>query len=179
MGHPSLATLAMPSTCTLFAPGIFAVTSRCDAVTVQPALVLSSETVAVAEMETGEMPALPNSAENAIAKQPAWAAAISSSGFAPTPFSKRVPNEYCVSRRTPLSVERLPLPSFNPPCQTAVALRFIIFLSSSEWELARTPESLARVRDNLNLESLRGAVMRETPFPRTPGAASPETPARI
>jgi hypothetical protein len=30
--------------------------------------------------------------------------------------------------RTPLSVETIPLPSFNPPCQMADAVRFIFFL---------------------------------------------------
>ena len=45
-------------------------------------------------------------------KQPACAAAINSSGFVPTPFSNRVPNEYAVSFRAPLSVEILP--AFRP-----------------------------------------------------------------
>src|ERR1039458_1166079 len=80
-------------------------------------------------MEVGVKPALPSSAENAIEKQPACAAAINSSGFVPTPFSKRVLNEYCVCLSVPLSVEMLPLPLFKSPCQTADALRFINFLS--------------------------------------------------
>src|SRR5476649_278487 len=106
-------------------PGIFAVMSKCDSVTVKPASVLSSVIVAVVLMELGVKPALPSSAENAIEKQPACAAAINSSGFVPTPFSKRVLNEYCVSLSVPLSVEMLPLPLFRSPFQTADALRFI------------------------------------------------------
>ena len=70
-------------------PGIFAVMSRCDSVTVKPASVLSNVTVAVALMEVGVKPALPSSAEKAMAKQPACAAAMSSSGLVPTPFSNR------------------------------------------------------------------------------------------
>src|ERR1019366_4311798 len=110
-------------------PGIFAVRSRCDSVTVKPASVLSNVMVAVVWMDSGVKPALPSSAESAIEKQPACAAAINSSGFVPTPFSKRVLNEYCASLSPPLSVEMLPLPSFKPSFQTADALRFINFLS--------------------------------------------------
>jgi hypothetical protein len=60
---------------------------------------------------------------------------MSSSGFVPTPFSKRVLNEYCVSLSVPLSVEILPLPDFKSPDQTADALRFImmmVFVSKTE-----------------------------------------------
>src|SRR5438270_6222380 len=56
------------------------------------------------------------------------AAASSSSGFVPTPFSKRVLKEYCVCLSTPLSVEIVPLPSFNPPCHTAEPLRCMVSL---------------------------------------------------
>src|SRR5687768_2448420 len=59
-------------------------------------------------------------------KQPACAAAISSSGFVPTPSSKRVLNEYCVSFSTPLSVEIVPLPSLSPPFHCADAFRFMM-----------------------------------------------------
>src|SRR5215212_7453376 len=59
-------------------------------------------------------------------KQPACAAAMSSSGFVPAPFSKRVPKEYCVSCSTPLAVEIDPLPSFSPPFHCADALRLMI-----------------------------------------------------
>ena len=37
------------------------------------------------------------------------------------PFSKRVLKEYWVLFRTPLAVETVPLPSFNPPDQWALA----------------------------------------------------------
>src|SRR5882672_522694 len=88
-------------------------------------------------MDSGVMPALPSSAENAIEKQPACAAAMSSSGFVPTPFSKRVLKEYCVSLSTPLSLEMVPLPSFKPPRQTADAFRFMFALCvRSEREFA-------------------------------------------
>jgi hypothetical protein len=56
-------------------------------------------------------------------KQPACAAASSSSGLVPTPLSKREWKEYAVCLRTPLSVESVPLPDFRSPCQTAEALR--------------------------------------------------------
>src|SRR5207244_5851975 len=65
----------------------------------------SSEIVAVVSSLLAVRPAFPNWAESAIVKQPACAAAKSSSGFVPTPFSKRVLKEYCVCFRTPLSVE--------------------------------------------------------------------------
>ena len=68
---------------------------------------------------------VPSCADSAIEKQPACAAAISSSGLVPLPFSKRVLNEYCVSASTPLSEEMVPLPSLRPPFHTADALRFM------------------------------------------------------
>src|SRR6185295_5549929 len=105
IGQPALAALAMARALAWSAPGIFAVTSRCDSVTVNPASVLSIVMVAVVRMDSGVRPALPSSAENAMEKQPAWAAPMSSSGFVPMPFSKRVLKEYCVSFSTPLSVE--------------------------------------------------------------------------
>jgi Catalase len=64
----------------------------------------------------------------AIAKQPAWAAAINSSGFVPFSFSNRVLNEYAVSASTPESVERSPLPARPVPLHIAFALRIIEFL---------------------------------------------------
>src|SRR5258705_8841277 len=96
------------------------------AVTVHPALVLSIVSVALVSIFVGFIPALPSSADNAMEKQPACAAAISSSGLVPTPFSNRVLNEYCVFRSVPLSVEMEPLPDFRSPSQIADALRVII-----------------------------------------------------
>src|SRR5687768_7804295 len=54
-------------------------------------------------------------------KQPAWAAASSSSGFDPFFPSKRVPklNE---PLNAPLCALKLPLPSFSLPSHTATAL---------------------------------------------------------
>jgi hypothetical protein len=105
-----------------------------DSVTAKPPAVLSRVMVAVTLMVSGVNPALPSSAEKAMAKQPEWAAPISSSGLVPMPFSKRVLKEYCVSRRTPLSVEMAPLPSFKLPCQMADALRFIFSFFEAERE---------------------------------------------
>src|SRR6266568_4326072 len=94
----------------------------------KPSGTLSSEMVAVVSSLVAVMPALPSCAESAIVKQPACAAASSSSGLVPTPFSNRVLKEYCVCLSTPLSVEMVPLPSFKPPCHTADALRCITSL---------------------------------------------------
>src|SRR3954469_6406679 len=70
--------------------GIFAVTVRFEAVTVQPfGGTLSSDTSAVALTSSGVKPASPSAADSAIAKQPACAAAISSSGLVPAPDAKR------------------------------------------------------------------------------------------
>ena len=86
---------------------------------------LAGTPAAVVETRCGLNPFLPSPAESAIEKHPACAAAINSSGLVPTPFSKRVPNEYWASARTPLAVEIVPLPSLRLPCQAAVAVRFI------------------------------------------------------
>jgi hypothetical protein len=58
-------------------------------------------------------------------KQPACAAAISSSGFVPFAFSNRVENEYGVLESTPLSLDIVPSPSLSDPFHTAEALRII------------------------------------------------------
>src|SRR5262249_48783702 len=50
---------------------------------------------------------------------------MSSSGFVPGPFSKRVPNEYDASLSAPLFTEIFPEPVFRSPRQTAEASRFI------------------------------------------------------
>src|ERR1017187_10613396 len=100
-------------------------------------------------MDAGVKPALPSSAENAIEKQPACAAAMSSSGFVPAPFSKRVLNEYCAALSVPLSVEILPLPDFKSPAQTADALRFIHFLCLLEREFAPARKTLVPFSGNL------------------------------
>jgi hypothetical protein len=64
-------------------------------------------------------------ADSAIEKQPACAAATSSSGFVPLASSNRVLNEYGVSRNTPLALEIVPRPSFRLPFHLADAVRFM------------------------------------------------------
>src|SRR5262245_3067937 len=59
-GQPALALLAAVSNFALSAPGIFAFTSRCIAVMVNPASVFSRFTVAVVLILSAVMPALPN-----------------------------------------------------------------------------------------------------------------------
>ena len=56
-------------------------------VTAKPTSTLSSETVALASTFSGGSPAFSSSADSAMAKQLAWAAAISSSGLVPAPVS--------------------------------------------------------------------------------------------
>src|SRR6185437_307712 len=96
-----------------------------------PSSVFSIVTTAVVLISSGLISALVNCAESAIVKQPACAAAISSSGFVPAPFSNRVLKLYCASLRTPLCVLMLPLPSFNPPRHPADALPSIMSLLGS------------------------------------------------
>jgi len=76
-------------------------------------------TIAVVLMLSGVSLAAPNCPEKAMEKQPACAAAMSSSGLVPMPFSKREENEYCVLDNTPLSELIVPLPSIIPPLHTA------------------------------------------------------------
>src|SRR6266852_6959979 len=122
-GQPVSAAFTAASNFALSAPGTRATRSRWLLVIAKPSGSLSSVMVAVVSSLLAVMPALPSCAESAIVKQPACAAARSSSGLVPTPFSNLVLNEYCVCFSTPLSVEMVPFPSFKPPCQTADALR--------------------------------------------------------
>src|SRR5258708_557959 len=122
-GQPVSAPLTAASNLALAALGIGASRSRWRVVMEKPSPTFSSEIVQVVSSFEAIMPASPSCLESAIVKQPAWAAASSSSGLVPTPFSKRVENEYCVSFNVPLSVEMDPFPDFKSPCQTAEALR--------------------------------------------------------
>src|SRR5439155_25479960 len=80
---------------------------------------------------------------------------MSSSGFVPMPFSKRVLKEYGVSLSTPLSLEMVPLPSFKPPRQTADALRFMFALCWSEREFAPTrPRLVWCLRNNYTFAAM-------------------------
>ena len=91
---------------------IFALTVQVNGRDREPRVeLLPSVTLAVVPIRSAVMPAAPSCPDRAIEKQPAWAAAINSSGLVPLPSSKRVLKEYCVSARTPLSVEIVPLPS--------------------------------------------------------------------
>src|SRR5512137_1993985 len=80
-------------------------------------------------MAVAVKPALFSVKDSAIVKQPACAAATSSSGFVPLPSPKRALNEYGVSCSVPLWAESVPLPSCVVPCQRAFALR-CMFVSS-------------------------------------------------
>src|SRR5580704_7746022 len=122
-GQPVSAALTAASNLALSAPGMVATRSRWLFVMEKPSPTLSRVMVAVVSSFCAVIPAPPSCAERAIVKHPAWAAARSSSGLVPTPFSNRVLKEYCVCLRTPLSVEMEPLPFFKPPCHTADALR--------------------------------------------------------
>src|SRR3954471_18625236 len=126
MGQPAFALPASSSNLAASIPGIFAFSTRCDAVTVHPAGgTLSRLTSAVTSMRSGVKPASPSVAESAIAKQPECAAAISSSGFVPAPDSKREPKEYSVFLSAPPGAVIAPLPVLSEPCQTAEAERFM------------------------------------------------------
>src|ERR1700687_3432670 len=127
-GQPVSAAFTAASNLALSAPGICATRSRGLFVMAKPSGSLSRVIVAVVSSRLAVMPAFPSCAESAMVKQPACAAARSSSGLVPTPFSNLVLKEYCVCFRTPLSVEIEPFPSFSPPCQTADPLRCIVFL---------------------------------------------------
>src|SRR5712691_11559423 len=124
---------------------------------VKPSPTFSRLTVAVVSSFCAVKPAPPSCAESAIVKHPACAAASSSSGLVPTPFSKRVLKEYCVCLRTPLSVEMEPLPLFKSPCQTALALRCMVlsFMHSCYLESRERGRYFAR---NMLRGVLRGAV---------------------
>src|SRR5437867_4070573 len=82
---------------------------------------VSSVTAARVSMRVGGWPAFSRPAESALLKQPACAAASSSSGFDPFLPSRRVP-KLSEPLNTPLCALKLPLPSLSLPSQTATAL---------------------------------------------------------
>ena len=92
-GQLALALAAADSNAVCVIPGIRAARSRWILEMVQPASSFSSETVAVTLMLSGVKFMVLSCAERAMAKQPAWAAPINSSGFVPLAFSKRVRKE--------------------------------------------------------------------------------------
>src|SRR5438309_1135406 len=124
-GQPVSAAFTAASNLALSAPGTRATRSRWLFVMVNPSPTFSRLSVAVVSSLSAFKPAPPSCAESAIVKHPACAAARSSSGLVPTPFSKRVLKEYCTCLRTPLSVDIAPFPVLRSPCQTALALRCI------------------------------------------------------
>ncbi len=109
-------------------------------------------------------------------KQPAWAAATSSSGLVPLPSPKRALNEYGTSLSVPLCTESVPLPSWVVPCQRADALRCMMgFLRLREWHFNPSGGSwahtLARARGCANI-ARRPAVL---PPPAPPPMTKPKT----
>ncbi len=87
----------LPSACSwkalLSIPGTWASVVSSMRVMPNPSPTFSRWTRAAVWMRVGGWPALVRPAERAMEKQPAWAAAISSSGFVPLPSSKRDANE--------------------------------------------------------------------------------------
>ncbi len=80
----------------------------------------------------GSKPALASAFANAIEKQPAWAAPISSSGLVPAPSSKRDWNEYA-PLQAPLPSDIVPRPCCRLPSHCAFAVRIAIGCVSSCW----------------------------------------------
>src|SRR5436189_1987487 len=100
-------------------------TSRWIDFTVQPASVLSKFRVAFVSIRSGWYPSFSSSLDKAIEKQPACAAATSSSGFVPGVSPNRVAKLYGMPLRAPLNVDTVPFPSFRPPFHCALARRSI------------------------------------------------------
>src|SRR5881409_575143 len=125
IGHPFSAALAAVWNFAGSAPGTFAATSRWMDLTVQPASVLSKSRVAFVSMRSGRYPARSSSPDRAIEKQPAWAAATSSSGFVPGVSPNRIAKLYGTPFSAPLAVDTAPFPSLRPPFHCALAFRSI------------------------------------------------------
>src|SRR5690606_19228246 len=111
-------------------PGTRPCVASSTRVIAKPSPAFSRCTLAVVSIRSGWSPARDSPAESAIEKQPACAAASSSSGFVPCPSSKRDANEYGPSY-APLCIRILPCPSLNVPDHSAVADRTGI--RSSPW----------------------------------------------
>src|SRR6266516_6240171 len=93
IGQPASAASAAFWNASAEAPGTLPDTARCDSVTDHPESTRSSVTVAVVCNVSATTFDFPSSAESAIVKQAACAAAMSSSGLVPFPLSNRVVNE--------------------------------------------------------------------------------------
>src|SRR5215217_1300208 len=85
IGQPAFAPSVALSQAAWSAFGTLPLTSSKIFVTVQPASSFSKVTVAVVSSFSGTKPAFPNCPDKAMVKQPACAAAISSSGLVPLP----------------------------------------------------------------------------------------------
>jgi len=156
MGQPFSAAFAAVWNFPGSAPGTFAATSRWIDFTVQPASVLSKFRVAFVSIRSGWYPSFSSSLYKAIEKQPACAAATSSSGFVPGVSPNRVAKLYGMPLRAPLNVDTVPFPSFRPPFHCALARRSI--------ESPAGPKSSG----NLNVCLLRWISHEVPPF--RPGA---------
>src|SRR5687767_4074478 len=86
---------------------------------------LSSVMAQSVVISSGLKPASPSTKLSFMLKHPAWAAAMSSSGFVPTPSANRELKEYWVLFRVVLCVVSTPFPSLPDPFQTAVAFLFM------------------------------------------------------
>ena len=102
IGQFDLASSAASAKLSAVAPGTLAVTSKC-ALVIAP---LSKVIVQVVFIASGVRSLVPNTKLSFILKQPACAAATSSSGFVPIPSAKRVLHEYWFWFNTPDCVER-------------------------------------------------------------------------
>src|SRR4029079_9815780 len=115
--------LAHSSNFSLLIPGILAVTVSWDLV-----ITPSSKVIAhLVSISSGVNPAAWSTKPSFMLKQPACAAAISSSGLVPGASSNLDLEEYFALLSTLLWVLRVPCPSLPEPCHTAVAF-LIIFL---------------------------------------------------
>src|SRR5205085_6436700 len=92
-GHPLFAALASSLNLASSMLGTRAFSSRSTLVIAQPPSFCSRLTLAAVRISSAVNPAFSNCAESAMEKQPAWAAAISSSGLVPRSCSKRVRDE--------------------------------------------------------------------------------------
>src|SRR5579875_1017007 len=150
----------------------------------KPSPSFSSVMVQVVSMLSAFSPCFCSSAESAIEKQPACAAASSSSGLVPVPCSKRSLNEYGVFERTPLAEEIVPAPDLRSPRHCAFALRSIqcSFWMCLELRCAqpedrsqeKSPPALGEThnRGNHAARILRFTAVREKMRALAPGAQS-------
>src|SRR5207247_10928970 len=125
MGQPFSAAFAAVWNFRGSAPGTFAATSRWIDFTVQPASGLSKFRVAFVSIRSGWYPSFSSSLDKAIEKQPACAAATSSSGFVPGVSPNRIAKLYGTPLSAPLAVDTAPFPSLRPPFHCALAFRSI------------------------------------------------------